>query len=116
MAVKPKELRGMNPADRAKALTEARAELMHQRGLAAMGGAVKNPGKIRDLRTTIARILTVERELAGNGRAKAPAAPKPAAKAPAAKAAKAAPPKAPAGKPARAAKGKAPATKTGGTR
>jgi large subunit ribosomal protein L29 len=62
MALKPKDIRGMNAQDRAKALMETRSELMHQRGLAAMGGAVKNPGQIRDLRTSIARILTVQRE------------------------------------------------------
>jgi large subunit ribosomal protein L29 len=67
MAAKPKDVRGMSPEDRAKLLTDTRAELMHERGLAAMGGSVKNPGKIRDLRTTIARILTVERELGERG-------------------------------------------------
>lgn len=61
MALKTRDIRGMGAEDRAKALREARQELMHERGVAAMGGAVKNPGRIRDLRTTIARILTVQR-------------------------------------------------------
>lgn len=63
MALKTKDIRALNAEDRAKTLRETRAELMHQRGLAAMGGAVKNPGQIRDLRTTIARILTIEHQL-----------------------------------------------------
>lgn len=63
MALKPKAIRALSAGDRAKMLTETRAELMHERGQAAMGGAVKNPGRIRDLRTTIARILTVEQAL-----------------------------------------------------
>src|SRR5207244_11985184 len=51
----------------AKKLTELRDELMHERGVAAMGGAPPNPGKIRALRKNIARILTImrEEELAG---------------------------------------------------
>lgn len=84
MALKTREIREMNLDDRSKALTEARGELMHERGLAAMGGAVKNPGKIRDLRTTIARILTIQHAgelgIAGGPKASAPAPrPKPAA-------------------------------------
>jgi large subunit ribosomal protein L29 len=35
---------------------------MNARGVAAMGGAPANPGEIRKLRTTIARILTIDRE------------------------------------------------------
>lgn len=35
---------------------------MHERGVSAMGGSSPSPGKIRQLRTAIARILTVERE------------------------------------------------------
>ena len=62
----------------AKKLTELRDELMHERGVAAMGGAPPNPGKIRLLRKNIARILTImrEEELAGGAGTpgKAPAA------------------------------------------
>ena len=43
----------------AKKLLELRDELMHERGVAAMGGAPPNPGKIRALRKNIARILTI---------------------------------------------------------
>lgn len=52
----------------AKKLSELRDELMHERGVAAMGGAPPNPGKIRALRKNIARILTImseERKLGG---------------------------------------------------
>ncbi|HVL87700.1 MAG TPA: 50S ribosomal protein L29 [Candidatus Thermoplasmatota archaeon] len=62
MGVKAREIRGMSHDDKLKILAETRGELMHQRGLAAMGGAVKNPGRIGDLRRTIARILTLVRE------------------------------------------------------
>ena len=60
--MKTKELREMSSADRTTKLRETRNELMNARGVAAMGGAPRNPGEIRKMRTTIARILTIERE------------------------------------------------------
>jgi large subunit ribosomal protein L29 len=57
-----KEIRAMNTDNRNKKLRELRDELMHERGTAAMGGAPANPGRIRGIRTNIARILTVQRE------------------------------------------------------
>ncbi|MHB8604268.1 MAG: 50S ribosomal protein L29 [Thermoplasmatota archaeon] len=62
MTRKHKELLAMNAEERTKHLEEARKELMHERGVAAMGGAPANPGKIRALRSDIARLLTMERE------------------------------------------------------
>jgi large subunit ribosomal protein L29 len=59
---KTKELRGLSPKEREERLKEARNELMHERGVAAMGGAPPNPGKIRAIRSTIARILTIQHE------------------------------------------------------
>lgn len=52
----------MSPEEREKKLKELRDELMHERGVAAMGGAPASPGRIRALRTEIARMLTVMRE------------------------------------------------------
>lgn len=60
--MKTKELREMSAADRAAKLKETQSELMNARGVAAMGGAPRNPGEIRKLRTTIARIVTIENE------------------------------------------------------
>jgi large subunit ribosomal protein L29 len=60
--MKTKEIRELSPADRAAKLAETREALMNARGVAAMGGAPRNPGEIRKLRTTIARILTIEKE------------------------------------------------------
>ncbi|QLH75349.1 MAG: 50S ribosomal protein L29 [Methanomassiliicoccales archaeon] len=56
------EIRQMSPEDRAKKLRELKDELMHERGAAAMGGAPASPGKIRAIRTNIARILTIQKE------------------------------------------------------
>lgn len=55
----------MDADARAKKLTELRDELMHERGVAAMGGAPPSPGKIRALRKNIARILTIMRQEEG---------------------------------------------------
>ncbi len=60
--LRTKEIRGMDAEALAKKLSELRDELMHERGVAAMGGAPPNPGKIRALRKNIARILTIMRE------------------------------------------------------
>ena len=60
--MKTKELREMSASDRKAKLKETRDALMNARGVAAMGGAPRNPGEIRQLRTTIARILTIDNE------------------------------------------------------
>lgn len=60
--MKIKEIRALSADDRHEKLRALRQELMHERGVSAMGGSSPSPGKIRQLRTDIARILTVERE------------------------------------------------------
>lgn len=76
--LRTKEIRAMDAAARDKKLGELRDELMHERGVAAMGGAPPNPGKIRALRKNIARIYTVVSEEGARGAAAAPA-PRPSA-------------------------------------
>jgi len=56
------EIRAMSIEDRTAKLHELEDELMHERGAAAMGGAPASPGKIRAIRTNIARILTIQKE------------------------------------------------------
>src|SRR5512136_2108391 len=79
--LRTKEIRAMDPAAREKKLTELRDELMHERGVAAMGGAPPNPGKIRALRKNIARIHTIQTEETGLATGEAAKAPEPAEKA-----------------------------------
>ena len=61
--LRSEEIRKMSVEDRNKKLRELRDELMHERGAAAMGGAPVNPGKIRALRSSIARIVAIQREV-----------------------------------------------------
>ena len=56
------EIRAMGPEKAKETLKELRVELMHERGVAAMGGAPPNTGKIRSLRKQVARILTILNE------------------------------------------------------
>ena len=62
MVLKAKEIRQMNPEERGKKLKELKEELMHERGVSAMGGSSPSPGKIRQIRQSIARILTIMKE------------------------------------------------------
>jgi len=62
MVLKAKEIRAFTTEERAEKLEELKRELMHERGIAAMGGSPPSPGKIRQLRTSIARILTIMHE------------------------------------------------------
>jgi len=61
--LKMKELRAMRPDDVKAKMKELSDELMHERGIAAMGGAPASPGKIRAIRTNVARIHTLQREV-----------------------------------------------------
>ena len=56
------EIREMSAEERNEKLKELRNDLMHERGVSAMGGAPSSPGLIRAIRTNIARILTVQNE------------------------------------------------------
>ena len=62
MVLKAKEIREFTPEERKEKLRELKEELMHERGVSAMGGSPPSPGKIRQLRMSIARIQTVMRE------------------------------------------------------
>ena len=56
--IRKKELKAMGvPALQAK-LAEVKRELNSERGLVASGGRSSNPGRIKELRRTVARILT----------------------------------------------------------
>ncbi len=62
MALKAKEIREFTPEERIEKLKELKEELMHERGVSAMGGSPPSPGKIRQIRMSIARMLTIMQE------------------------------------------------------
>jgi large subunit ribosomal protein L29 len=57
-----KDIKGMSAEDRAKNLSDLRAELARLKTMVRAGGAVENPARIRELRKTIAKLLTIENE------------------------------------------------------
>lgn len=57
-----KEIRGMSTEDRQKRLAELQTELMRLKTMIKAGGSIENPARVRQLRKTIARILTIESE------------------------------------------------------
>ena len=60
--MKMHELRELSSDELEERLKQLKDDLMHERGVAAMGGAPASPGKIRALRKNIARIKTILRE------------------------------------------------------
>lgn len=60
--IRIKEIRGMSAEDRTKRLGELRTELVRLKTMVRAGGTVENPARVRALRKTIARILTIETE------------------------------------------------------
>lgn len=60
--LRKREIREMPREERLKKLKELRTELARLRTTVAAGGALDNPSKIKEIRKTIARILTIEKE------------------------------------------------------
>lgn len=56
------QIREMSLEERERRLDELRTELSKLRTMISAGGSVENPGRVRALRRTIAKILTVARE------------------------------------------------------
>ncbi|BAI62299.1 50S ribosomal protein L29P [Methanocella paludicola SANAE] len=60
--VRAKEIREMSDDQVEKQLKDLRNELLKERAITSTGGAPESPGRIRELRRTIARILTIRKE------------------------------------------------------
>ncbi|MEM3577050.1 MAG: 50S ribosomal protein L29 [Candidatus Bathyarchaeia archaeon] len=57
-----KEIREMSSEERMEKFKELKTELVRLKTMIKAGGTVENPSMIRELRKTIARILTIEKE------------------------------------------------------
>lgn len=62
MKIKIKEIREMSSIEREKKLENLREELFKVHSTNAMGGTMTDPSKIKQLKRSIARILTVQNE------------------------------------------------------
>ena len=62
MILHAEEIRDMTPAEREAELEDLETELLNARAVQAAGGAPDDPGRIGELRRTIARIKTIQRE------------------------------------------------------
>ena len=60
--MKIKELRNMDNASLNEKLTELKKELVKVNAQVAIGTALKNPGQVRVIKKTLARILTLSTE------------------------------------------------------
>lgn len=56
------EIRNMNEEEITEELRKLENDLIRERGVVTAGGAPEKPGRIRDIRKTIARINTVKQE------------------------------------------------------
>jgi len=57
-----KDIRAMSSNERSKKLDELKTELVRLRTMIKAGGSIDNPARVRELRKTIARILTIKNE------------------------------------------------------
>jgi len=62
-----REIREMSSEERLKKIDELKVELMRLKTMSKAGGAIENPAKIREIKKTIARLLTVENEVKKGG-------------------------------------------------
>lgn len=58
----PEEIRDMTSAERQAELEDLETELLNEEAVKAAGGMPESPGRIKELRRTIARIKTIQRE------------------------------------------------------
>jgi large subunit ribosomal protein L29 len=68
-----KDLRSLSDEDLGKKIAEIENDLLRERGVAAMGGAPPSPGRMRALRTNVARALTVLSERRHTAPSRSPA-------------------------------------------
>ncbi|ACX72092.1 ribosomal protein L29 [Methanocaldococcus vulcanius M7] len=56
------ELRGMSIEELREKMADLKRELLKERASKAVAGAPSNPGRVREIKRTIARILTIMNE------------------------------------------------------
>lgn len=62
MVMKMKEIRSLSADQRASRLVQYRQQLMELKSQLSAGGSIDDPGKIKGIKKTIARLETIKRE------------------------------------------------------
>jgi large subunit ribosomal protein L29 len=57
-----KEIRDMSSDERTKRIGELKTELVRLQTMIRAGGTVENPARVKQLRKTVARLLTIQNE------------------------------------------------------
>ena len=65
--LRSKEIRKLEVKEVDKRLHELKLELAKERGNINIGGTVTSPGRIKEIRRTVARILTIRNEILKGG-------------------------------------------------
>jgi large subunit ribosomal protein L29 len=60
--LRKKEIREMSSEQRRKKVSELQTELVRLKTMIKAGGSIENPSRIKELRKTIARLLTIDSE------------------------------------------------------
>lgn len=60
--LRPNEIRDMSVDEMRAKLAEMRTELAREKAVAAAGGTLDNPGRVQELKRTIARLKTIIKE------------------------------------------------------
>ena len=61
--IRPREIRNLAPDKIEDKLKELKLEYMKETGKVDVGGVADNPGNIKRIRRTIARVLTIKKEM-----------------------------------------------------
>ena len=63
--IRTKDIRKLDEKDRQKRINELRLEFAKERANIAIGANVTSPGRLKEIRKTIARVMTVQNEQTG---------------------------------------------------
>jgi large subunit ribosomal protein L29 len=61
--LKIKEIRNLTPNKIDEKIKELKLEFMKQKGKVDVGGVADNPGKLNEIKKTIARLKTIKKEM-----------------------------------------------------
>lgn len=63
--IKPKDVRKLDDKEKQKRINELKLELAKEKANIAIGANVTSPGRLNEIKKTIARIITIQNEQKG---------------------------------------------------